>query len=754
MAALVLPVAIAQAVSWSTAGGDQGRSGLQPLTAGSAPFESMWSAQTPAGRGPATPVVITNGGPGPRAPRVAYGTADGVIHLHSLYTGETVGPAGGIPISQSHVPWTFSGFDGLAGIVDSSTEAGLGQLFVVYNDVDQANRFNNDPLAQFTDDVAIAQIDAESGQLINDLPIPGTDEFQVSSQPLLTPPTDDGTRQLLFTVVNKKDWQEQYGRKEDNEATPMLIRLTIRGARNISANIDFDNMETTAVDFLNPLASPSLMNLSDESVAAPRPPAQPTPPVPHVAIGTANPDSPIVSFVADDLATTGPSSPKLDRDASDVNLAIAGTPTIPVTPSGIPPGSKNSSARRAPAVLFTMHRPLLNRTIVHRLVPNAAGDGLVESVRSASYTGKPAAQLATSQAGAAPGTSAGVIILATDRNLYALKGGDLSLAWKLDRNDSLKAGSTGFTKTSPTVAAGAVLISRDNGEPLAIDLKTGDVLGGERFRPDPGQAGSQSAFGPPAAAGGVVVYSSDRGVFAYRNRCGNVLRGSGQNEALIGTLAGDDITTLAGTDTVEGREGDDCVDAGAHEDVVDAGPGDDLVKGGGGQDRLMGRDGNDTLEGNDDDDQLIGDEGNDELSGGVGEDVAKGGNGADTIFGGEGADILSGNGDADRLEGGPGADRLKGSIGDDRVIGGGGSDRLDAGPGNDIVNALEGADEVFAGNGDDRVYAVDGRRDVIHCGEGSDTVDVDRGDRVLNCEKVRIKKHVPKKKRKRKRSRR
>src|SRR5919112_344567 len=112
-AALLLPITVAQAVSWSTAGGDQGRSGLQPLTAGSAPFEPMWSAQTPAGRGPATPVVITNGGPGPRAPRVAYGTSDGVIHLHSLYTGETVGPPGGIPISQSRTPWTFTGFDGL-----------------------------------------------------------------------------------------------------------------------------------------------------------------------------------------------------------------------------------------------------------------------------------------------------------------------------------------------------------------------------------------------------------------------------------------------------------------------------------------------------------------------------------------------------------------------------------------------------------------------------------------------------------------
>ena len=108
-----------------------------------------------------------------------------------------------------------------------------------------------------------------------------------------------------------------------------------------------------------------------------------------------------------------------------------------------------------------------------------------------------------------------------------------------------------------------MLIARDNGEPLAVDLKTGRKLGEDRLRVNDGQGGSSlAAPGAPAIANGVVVFASDKGLFAYRNVCGNVVRGTNQNEAIEGTKAGDEIAALAGIDTVTTGEGADCVDAG------------------------------------------------------------------------------------------------------------------------------------------------------------------------------------------------
>jgi Ca2+-binding RTX toxin-like protein len=82
------------------------------------------------------------------------------------------------------------------------------------------------------------------------------------------------------------------------------------------------------------------------------------------------------------------------------------------------------------------------------------------------------------------------------------------------------------------------------------------------------------------------------------------------------------------------------------------------------------------------------------------------------------------------LDGGPGRDRIGGSTGDDTILGGEGNDRIDPG---------RGSDRVSAGPGDDFVgAAADGKRDVIACGPGLDTVFAERLDRVArDCERVR-----------------
>ena len=109
---------VAAGGKWST-GGDVGRSGHQALGRGLPPYEPMWSLPLPDARRIATPLLITNGGPGPRAPRLVFGTDDGTVHLFNLYTGERIAE---VRLSNSNVPYSFSGFGGYVGLTDSSTE--------------------------------------------------------------------------------------------------------------------------------------------------------------------------------------------------------------------------------------------------------------------------------------------------------------------------------------------------------------------------------------------------------------------------------------------------------------------------------------------------------------------------------------------------------------------------------------------------------------------------------------------------------
>ena len=142
-------------------------------------------------------------------------------------------------------------------------------------------------------------------------------------------------------------------------------------------------------------------------------------------------------------------------------------------------------------------------------------------------------------------------------------------------------------------------------------------------------------------------------------------------------------------------------------------------------DRLDGTEMGDNLFGLQGDDALNGLAQDDCLFGGIGADRLYGSGGDDRLFGDDpgsgvpGRDRLSGNAGNDLLEGGPGRDALRGGRGRDRVVGGGGSNRLYGGRGNDSLNA------------------VNGRRDLVDCGRGSDRARVDPVDRVRGCEHVR-----------------
>jgi Ca2+-binding RTX toxin-like protein len=134
--------------------------------------------------------------------------------------------------------------------------------------------------------------------------------------------------------------------------------------------------------------------------------------------------------------------------------------------------------------------------------------------------------------------------------------------------------------------------------------------------------------------------------------CANRIRGSDDDEVLVGTEFGDVLTGLGGRDLIRAGGGDDCLEGGRGADVLDGGPGADRLAGGLGADRLLG---------------------------GTGDDILRGGMQADYLTGSLGADLLIPGPGRDRVLGGPGNDTVRARDG--------ARDSIDCGPGLDTVTA-------------------------------------------------------------------
>lgn len=204
-----------------------------------------------------------------------------------------------------------------------------------------------------------------------------------------------------------------------------------------------------------------------------------------------------------------------------------------------------------------------------------------------------------------------------------------------------------------------------------------------------------------------------------RGRCANDRFGTGNDDNLAGTVAGDRMRGRGGDDRIDALRGNDCLD------------------GGDGRDTMFGRAGADRLNGRRASDRGSGGSGRDRLTGGAGNDRLGGGTASDVLSGNAGRDRLTGASGRDRLSGGAGRDLLRGNAGNDQLRGGSGNDRIVAGRGNDRIRGGGGRNRIFAGPGRDRIGAVNGRRDRISCGRGRDRVVADPRDRVrANCERV------------------
>jgi arylsulfatase A-like enzyme len=108
------------------------------------------------------------------------------------------------------------------------------------------------------------------------------------------------------------------------------------------------------------------------------------------------------------------------------------------------------------------------------------------------------------------------------------------------------------------------------------------------------------------------------------------------------------------------------------------------------------------------------------------------------ILGNERANRLLGTNYYDYMCAGAGADRIEARSGNDVIAAGHGNDLVYGGGGNDVISGGPALDRLYGGIGRDVLRAVDGRRDVVGCGEGVDTAYIDRVDSTSACEQIRI----------------
>jgi hypothetical protein len=84
------------------------------------------------------------------------------------------------------------------------------------------------------------------------------------------------------------------------------------------------------------------------------------------------------------------------------------------------------------------------------------------------------------------------------------------------------------------------------------------------------------------------------------------------------------------------------------------------------------------------------------------------------------------------------ANTLVGTSNSETIYGYRGADRIDARGGADALHLGSGKDKGQGGRGDDHIRAVDGSKDTIYCGPGSDRVRANPGDNVTGgCEKIK-----------------
>lgn len=241
-------------------------------------------------------------------------------------------------------------------------------------------------------------------------------------------------------------------------------------------------------------------------------------------------------------------------------------------------------------------------------------------------------------------------------------------------------------------------------------------------------------------------------------------------EKVIGGTAADaiDATFITTGATIIGGKGDDVLVGSTGNDSIDGGDGNDTVVGDQGNDLLLGGAGNDSLDGGLNNDTIDGGEGSDTMYGGLNNDTYKFANATaaqtDTLREntGEGTDLLDftpvttaltvnltsntlathtnrtiktavagqfanfenvvGGTGADKITGNAAANILAGGAGNDTLFGGANNDRLEGNAGNDQLTGDAGLDYLLGGSENDKLFGLDGSKDTLDGGTGTDTL--------------------------------
>jgi len=627
----------AQAVHWPFFGGDNGRSGYQPVGEGTAPLTFRYAKTAAPDQFLKTSILTSTGVPS--AQRVIYGTvnpqevtsnaaanANGRVHLRLLDTGAPVGAEEGVKIDDGQAdadvfgPGAAAPAPSSVSFVDTSGATGLGQVFAVHNDDDQ----------NVIGDIAIAQVDEASGALVKQVPLAGTAGFSILSSPVATGPDSAGGRALFFVAQSGDDQR--------------LFRVPIMMAGTPAATVG--QVTSTADIDADPQASPSITFLRSTGGA----------PTPQVAVGTA---TNLRTFSAANLAP-GPASGPLGGSVQ--------TPSVPIQPDGMTPNPMGG-VKTAPFIYVAAE--VGGQTQVHKLVQNANEQALTTVLTSPALAGAPAPALATDQESEPGAVLPGRVIVTTGANLYLLDTENLRQTAAFSATP-LSPGTTGFGQTTAAASGALLYVTNDEGGQHVLGIA--DAKGAEAFDENEANAAprlAKSGMGQPSISRSFVQFGSQKGLFVYSNACGNVLSGTaGDENRLDGTLAGDDIALAGGNDRSSAGDGDDCVNGG---------PGDDGVSGNGGADIVQGIDG---------DDRIFGRQGDDRLSGNTGDDRVIGGGDDDRIFGRDGDDRISGNQGDDAIQANAGRDRVFGREGNDRIrVRDGARDVVDCGSGRDTAAA-------------------------------------------------------------------
>ena len=475
--AIVLTIGFAagaRAEHWPMFQGDAGHSSHQPVDPVTMPLRSVYALTQPSERNIRTSVLTSNGVP--ETQRVIYGTenaaGDGNVHLQILATGAPVGPEAGVDVDDG--PNDADTF--LPDLVETSTPSGHGRVVVVHNDEDQEG----------PDDIAIAEIDEASGQLVADTAVQGTHGHTAYGRAVITDPEPDGTRALFFTAT-----------RDTSPYTSRLFRVTLDetgvGAPSVGAiasRVVEGGVGLRALAFLPDQSGiPQLHVLVVGTQEMDRPDSWP--PCPGGFDGY------LAGLRASDL-TDGPRARWRCAPVDDV--------VVPVTRSGTLPGTPGSGPAAAPAIFVEVTTVQYEYfPALLRLEPVAGGFAQRATWRSqkggVSYSGGVVA-LSTSTIAGDAGLEEGRVIVddTGDQRLF-----DAEL---VERSHYRASGTT-------STSGGFVFLAEPTGRLEVLREGDGQPVAASDFTADPRAAVAKSSSGPPAISHGYVQHGTDAGLFVY-----------------------------------------------------------------------------------------------------------------------------------------------------------------------------------------------------------------------------------------------